>query len=88
MERRAHEAGTQVVRCHEEIKNLKTLQNKSCQTELNHTREALDNEKMAMERLETKRRDLEDSITVMSMEKEILDEGCKSLENKTGSLKR
>jgi cell division protein FtsB len=41
-----------------------------------------------MERLDTERRALETNITVMTKEKEMLEETCQSLENKTGSLKR
>ncbi|XP_060070795.1 centriolin-like [Ylistrum balloti] len=57
-------------------------------SELERFRQALDRDRQDTERLNLDKRSLEDRISAMTREKEMLDDNCKSLDNKINQMKR
>lgn len=57
-------------------------------SELERFRQALDHDRQDTERLTLDKRSLEDRIAAMTREKEMLDDNCKSLDNKINQMKR
>ncbi|XP_033730276.1 centriolin-like isoform X4 [Pecten maximus] len=57
-------------------------------SELERFRQALDRDRQDTERLSLDKRSLEDRIAAMTREKDMLDDNCKSLDNKINQMKR
>ncbi|XP_074654226.1 uncharacterized protein LOC141908208 isoform X2 [Tubulanus polymorphus] len=74
----------------EEKAELDAIQDdrKKKQTELDRLRVITEGERRSVDQLEAEKRSLETNISVLSKEKEMLDENCKNLETKINTMKR